>query len=178
LTVSFWIHLGQCFPAYHRVWQTPAEGQLRPEQRRGEFKKLSFSLLRSLIVILLVKILEFIHVLLLNTIDLAILVVHFPGLPKSAVVLAKSYYRLPGCVIFSTLDPNALIKDVLIRICFAQARPVFGSFESHTIGAKFSGVCVVEDARVGAMGDNVDILQHFVGVMRFVVEKAGGGRSH
>jgi hypothetical protein len=38
----------------------------------------------------------------------------------------------------------------------------------------------MEDARVGAMGDNVDILQHFVGVMRFIMEKAeiGRGRSN
>jgi hypothetical protein len=38
----------------------------------------------------------------------------------------------------------------------------------------------MEDARVSAMGDNVDILQYFVGVMRFIVEKAGirRGRSN
>jgi hypothetical protein len=38
----------------------------------------------------------------------------------------------------------------------------------------------MEDARVSTMGYNVDILQYFVGVMSFIMEKTriGGGRSN
>jgi hypothetical protein len=49
---------------------------------------------RSLIIILLVQILEFIHVLLLDTINLAVLVVHFPRLQVSGVSRKENAFFL------------------------------------------------------------------------------------
>ena len=70
----------------------------------------------SVVVILLVKIVQFVHVLLIDTINLAIFVVHFPRLEISCFSRKAHVYLLPSSIVFSTLDSDTLIKDVLIGI--------------------------------------------------------------